>query len=161
MTIDPSLGTMQNILQYVTNPAMGQPVNPNQLAVTAPQAYDPASLGFFLGPGVNLDGEASNTQIIVYLRPPLEDVSEDGVNQVLIYERLALSDVAAAGAVAQIDSLISETELLQAIGEALGVVGDAISFVTAPAGQPDTVEVDAGQSPLYLPGPVDVTLVWG
>jgi hypothetical protein len=160
MNIDPTLNTMENILQYVTNPALGQPTNPDQIAVTEPQPYDPQTLGFFLGPGLNLDGERSNTQIIVYLRPPLEDVAEDGVNQVLIYERQPLSDMAGAGVTVAVNSQMSVTEMLQAIAGALGVVDDAIAFVTPPDGQPGSVQVDARRSPLYLPGAVAVTLNW-
>jgi hypothetical protein len=160
MDIDPALSTLQNLLQYVTNPALGTPVNPAQLGVTAPLPYDPSSLGFFLGSGLNLDGEASNTQVIIYLRPPLEDVAEDGVNQVLIYEREALSDVADTNATVVVNASMSTAALLQAIAAAIGVSGDAISFVNPPDGKPSSVEVDAIESPLYLPGAVTVTLNW-
>ncbi|MBB5409415.1 hypothetical protein HDG34_003356 [Paraburkholderia sp. HC6.4b] len=160
MNINPTLSTIENILQYVTNPALGQPTNPDQVAVTEPQPYDPATLGFFLGTGLNLDGESSNTQIIVYLRPPLEDVAQDGVNQVLIYERQPLSDMAGVGETVAVNSQMSVTEMLQAIAGALDVVDDAIAFVTPPEGQPASVQVDAYQSPLYLPGAVTITLNW-
>ena len=160
MNIDPTLSTAENILQYVTNPALGQPVNPDQIAVTVPQPYDPASFGFFLGPGLNLDGEASNTQVIVWLRPPFEDVAQDGVNQVLIYERKPLSDMVGANPAVQIDPQMPVTQMLRAIASALGVVADAIAFVTPPEGQPESIQIDACQSPLYLPGAVTVALNW-
>ncbi|WP_233875221.1 hypothetical protein [Paraburkholderia adhaesiva] len=160
MNIDPTLSTVENFLQYATNPALGQPTSPDQVAVTAPQPYDPATLGFFLGAGLNVDGEASNTQIIVYLRPSLEDVTQDGVNQVLIYERQVLSDVVSTGATVEVDSQMSAPQILQAIAGALGVVADAIGFVTPLDGQPDAVQIDADPSPLYLPGAVTVPLNW-
>lgn len=143
MNIDPTLSTTEDFLQYVTNPALGQPTSPDQVAVTVPQPYDPATLGFFLGMGLNLDGDDSNTQIIVYLRPTLEDVAQDGVNQVLIYERQMLSDVASTGATVEVDSQMSSVQILQAIANALGVVADAIGFVTPLVGQPDSVQIDA------------------
>ncbi|MGF6603679.1 hypothetical protein P3T23_008433 [Paraburkholderia sp. GAS448] len=160
MNIDPTLSTLENILQYVTNPALRQPTSPDQVAVTEPQPYDPATLGFFLGTGLNLDGENSNTQIIVYLRPPLEDVAQDGVNQVLVYERQPLSDVVGTGVAVAVNSQMPVAEMLQAIAHTLGVVDDAIAFVTPPEGQPASVQVDACQSPLYLPGAVTVVLNW-
>jgi hypothetical protein len=160
MNIDPTLDTIENLLVHVTNPALGQPTNPDQIGVTVPVPWDPASLGFFLGPGLNLDGDSSNTQVIVYLRPSIEDVAADGVNQVLIYERAALSVAANANAVADVSAQMSQADLLDVVALALGVVPDAITFVTPPDGQPDSIKVDAVDSALYLPGAVSVTLNW-
>jgi hypothetical protein len=160
MHIDPRLSAEENIFELVTNPALGQPTMPELRACTAPVPYDRSRLNDFTGPGLNVDDANSNTQVIVYLRPDVDDVSNDGINQTIIYQRKGFAEILPANPTVAVHASFAANEVIGAIAEAFGLVADEILLLTPMYGQPATVDIDAYCSLLYLPGTVTVTLSW-
>jgi hypothetical protein len=160
VNITPTLSALENILELVTNPALGEPTNPDLLACSAPVSYQPASLGVASGSGLNVDGINSNTQVIVFRRPDVDDVPEDGINQTIIYQRKSLSQTLPANPTAAVHGPLTRNELLQALATHFGLVAEELLLLTPLNGQPASVEIDAVNSLLYLQGPVSITLTW-
>jgi hypothetical protein len=160
MHIDPRLTAEENIFELVTNPALGQPTIPELRACTAAVPYNRATLNEFTGPGLNVDGVDSNTQVIVYLRPDVDDVSNDGINQTIIYQRKTLAETLPANPTVVLHGPLTSNELVDAIATSFGLVAEEILLLTPLNGEPATVQIDSINSLLYLQGPVTVTLNW-
>lgn len=164
MNINPNLSAAENIIALVTDPALGLPVNPEYLAVGKPMPYDPSAtvgLNSVYGPGLNIDGLNSNTQVIVFERPSLEDVTDDGVSQKIMYQRKALADVVGNTPHVTLQSNMSGTAMLESIASQLGLIADDLFFNSNPYLNPPTLEVGAaGTSLVYLLSLVTITVTY-
>jgi hypothetical protein len=162
MNINPSLTAAQNIIALVNDPQLGQPVNPNDLGVAAPQAYTSQSNGPVYGKGVNIDGENSNTQVIVYQRPTLDDVLDDGQSQMVIYQRVTLEQaVGSASLNVVLPPTPSAAKAMKIIATQLGLVESELYFPAAFVGEPASFSISAlVLSLLYLPSELTITATY-
>lgn len=124
MNINPNLTGVQNIIAQATDPAFTAPTDPNNLGAGTPLPYSVSSEQVI--PGINIDGMNSNTLVKVFVRPVIDDVSEDGVNQTILYERTSLSDVVSPHVT--LAPNLNQMEALQAIASGLGLVLDQVLF---------------------------------
>jgi hypothetical protein len=159
MNINPSLTAAQNILALVNDPELGQPVNPNDLGVAAPQPYNPQENGPVYGSGLNIDGENSNTQVIVYQRPTLDDVLDDGQSQRVIYQRQTLEQaVGSAPLHVTLPPNPSAAKTMSIVAAQLGLVESELYFPSAFVGEPVSFPINAlVLSLLYLPSTLTIT----
>jgi hypothetical protein len=155
MHIDPTLSAAENVIELVTNPALGLPVNPEYLAVGKPMPYDPAAtvaISSVYGKGLNVDGLSSNTAVVVFERPSLEDVTDDGVSQLIIYRRVTLAQAISPKApnVTMAQDL-NASEIMAAIASQLGLISEELYFNSPSHGNPATIQIATlGTSLAYL-----------
>lgn len=165
MNINPNLSAVENVIALVTNPALGLPVNPEYLACGAPVPYDPhATVGAnaVYGPGLNVDGNNSNTQVVVYERPSLEDVTEDGVSQRIMYQRKTLAQAVGATPLhVTLKGGTSATTMLQSLAAQMGLIAEEIFFNSNPYQNAPTLEIGAsGSSLVYMLSLLTVTVAY-
>ncbi|WP_144106591.1 hypothetical protein [Paraburkholderia sp. BCC1886] len=161
MDINPALSATDNILALVTDPALGCPVSKDDLGVTTPWVYEPGAAGTVHGR--NVDGENSNTSVVVFLRPDVEDLTEDGVNQTIIYERQTLAALLGANpAAVSVPNNATDVEVLTAIASQLGLIASELIVQTPITNAQATVAVSTSSTPslVYLPSTVSVNLTW-
>jgi hypothetical protein len=160
MHIDPALSAEENIFELVTNPRLGQPTIPELRGRTEPRPYDRSTLNEFTGPGLNVDGPASNTQVMVYLRPDVDDVWDDGINQTIIYQRKTLTETLPANATLALSGVVTSNELLSLAASHFDLIEEELVLLTPLNGQPASIQIDAPSSLVYLPSPATIVLTW-
>lgn len=155
MQINTSLSGAQNIIAQTTDSVFTAPTNPNDIGVGTPLPYPPPS-GLPIS-GVNVDGSNSNTMVAVFVRPVLDDVSEDGASQNVLYERISIATVEHPQV--SMPSGLAEIEALDMIANGLGLVLDQIKFVMPYLpGQSDYAIMNVTNSLLYLSSQLTVTV---
>lgn len=162
MIINPSLTALQNILALVTDPELGQPVNPDNLAAGTPAPFDPTQHGPVYGAGANVDGVNNNTQVIVYERPDLDDVLEDGQSQKISYQRQALQQaIGEQSTHLTLPANATPLKVMQAVATQLGLIASELYFPTPYIGQPSVFAVAAMTNSLvYLPSAITIAATY-
>lgn len=166
MNINPAQSALQNIVALTTDPALGQPTNPAYLAAGTPMPYDPnatvSTNGPVYGQGVNVDGENSNTYVIVFLRPGIEDAAEDGVSQKVMYQRKTLEQI--VGGVSTnvvLPSGINAIMVLSTVALLLGLIATEVEFTSSFIGEPASINLTVlNPSLLYLPSTITLNLTY-
>jgi hypothetical protein len=127
MQINPNLTGAQNIIALATDPIFTAPTDPNNIGVGTPFPFSP--LAQSTKNAVNVDGDNSNTYVMVYLRPVIEDVIDDGSVQKVIYERVTIESIIGESPTVALPSGLSIPQVVAAALQTLGLVDAGISLL--------------------------------